>query len=36
MTRPRKILVIALPKSVMKKIDKSTKFDKNFWRFIDL
>ena len=36
MTRPRKILVIALPKSVMKKIDKSTKFDKKFWRFIDL
>ena len=36
LTRPRKILVIALPKSVKKNIDKSSKFDKKFWEFIDL
>lgn len=36
MTRPQKILVMALPKSVKKNFYKSTKFDKNFWTYIDL
>lgn len=36
MTRPQKILIIALPKSVKKAFEKSTKFDKNFWTYIDL
>lgn len=36
MTRPQKILIMALPKSVKKNFYKSTKFDKNFWTYIDL
>ena len=36
MTRPKKLLVVALPKSIKKNIDKCTKFDKRLWDFIDL
>lgn len=36
MTRPQKILIVALPKSVKKAFEKSTKFDKKFWTSIDL
>ncbi len=36
MTRPQKILIIALPKSVKKNFYKSTKFEKKFWECIDL
>lgn len=36
MTRPQKILIIALPKSVKKAFEKSTKFDKKFWIYVDL
>lgn len=36
MTRPQKILIMALPKSVKKAFEKSTKFDKEFWKSIDL
>lgn len=36
MTRPQKILIMALPKSVRKTFEKSPKFDKNFWTYIDL
>ena len=36
MTRPKKLLVVALPKSIKKNINKSIKFDKKFWDFIDL
>ena len=36
MTRPQKILIMALPKSVKKNFEKSTKFDKKFWTYIDL
>lgn len=36
MTRPQEILIIALPKSVKKAFEKSTKFDKRFWSYIDL
>ena len=36
MTRPQKILIMALPKSVKKAFEKSTKFNKEFWKSIDL
>lgn len=36
MTRPQKILVVALPKSVKRAFEKSMKFDKRFWDYIDL
>lgn len=36
MTRPQKILIMALPKSVKRNFEKSTKFDKKFWSYIDL
>ena len=32
----QKILIMALPKSVKKNFEKSTKFDKKFWTYIDL
>ncbi len=36
MTRPQKILVVALPKSVKEAFNKSKKFNKNLWECIDL
>lgn len=36
MTRPQKILIIALPKSVKKAFEKSPKFDEKFWTYVDL